>query len=361
MRHSNREDQMMNDTEKIQAAKFQSRASLLLWVICFGIFLLSDLVARNTAVEDWFRSRELVFRERTNSIFPNTGFFSDYEDCLLLDELNGADYSRGGVYFIGSSNMKWGVMPWELPNTVRTIIHNYAIGSTNHTLQYQLIRYLVDHTGWLEAGGEKTHVIFGICYRSAVSKDEFFGSLWLRHGFYSYDLHDGIVPAGKCSFVVNYAVERERCAGFLRTVAREIKRGLKPGAPAREKHDQQAYRQRLVESIEATDWQTVMSSEIEQLGDMIHYLKLRGVGCTVILLPRISWTDELPYPQVYYQGVEKVCEEEGVEFIDDSHLFRDEYFVDSSHLTVTGLRQQNKILMEIALGKLHEMNAVKEP
>ncbi|MCG3195889.1 MAG: hypothetical protein GHCLOJNM_00358 [bacterium] len=330
------------------AHRFQVGVSLLLLVAVCATFALVDLLAQDRTLEAWFRDRELEFREQANLVFPNNGYFVDFEDRMLLDELPHADYSHGGTYFFGSSNLKWGLMTWTLPEEQRRLVHNYGIGATNHTTQFQFIRYLVDHEGWLAAGGEKTHAVLAVCYRSAVEKGDFFPSLWTRHGFYSYNQERGITPRGIPRVLRNYRIDRERCAGFLSLAAKSAWWALWGREARAAPRDTTVYRARLVETIESTDWRKVMDQEVAELGRMLDYLRERGVRVSVALLPRVSWTHELPYPARYLEGVTRICRARSTPLLDLSALLPDEEFVDSSHVNLTGLRKQHSALMSFA-------------
>lgn len=100
--------------------------------------------------------------------------------------------------------------------------------------------------------------------------------------------------------------------------------------------------------IESTDWPVVMDREIRELGRLIGYLRERNVTTTVVLLPRVGWTDDLPYPAQYEEGVKALCDSESVELVDLSHLIPDDLFVDSSHVNLAGLRKQHSALAAIA-------------
>ncbi len=335
-------------TGRTAVLHFQIGVSLLLLAAVCGTSLAVDLLARNRMLEGWFRDRELEFREQANLVFPNNGYFVDFEDRLLLDELPRADYSRGGTYFFGSSNLKWGLMTWTLPEEQRRVVHNYGIGATNHTTQFQFIRHLVEHEGWLAAGGEKTHVVLAVCYRSAVEKGDFFASLWTRHDLYSYDRERGITPRGIPKTLRTYRIERERCAGFLALATKSLGWMLRGREARVAPRDTTVYRARLVESIESTDWRKVMDQEIAELGRSLDYLRERGVRVSVALLPRVSWTHELPYPARYFEGVTEACRIRSVPLHDLSALLPEEVYVDSSHVNLAGLRKQHGALMSLA-------------
>ena len=70
----------------------------------------------------------------------------------MLDILPAVDYSRGGVYFLGSSNMKWGSQPWALSGDELIRVHNFGLGGSSQLGILELVKFLVDREGMLRAG-----------------------------------------------------------------------------------------------------------------------------------------------------------------------------------------------------------------
>ena len=68
--------------------------------------LALDLVARSEALSAWTENRQLRIARETKLTYSQFGYFIDPEDHLLLEN-SSADYSKGGVYLIGTSIIKF--------------------------------------------------------------------------------------------------------------------------------------------------------------------------------------------------------------------------------------------------------------
>src|SRR5262249_47943863 len=145
------------------ARGYQAITSLALLTMLFATILVIDLLARNRGLEKSLMSLSSGFAKKTNTVFSNTGNFIDFEERVLLDEIPQADYSQGGVYFFGSSPMKWAFTTWDLPAEEKRYIGNYGMGASSHTDQLQLIQHLIEQRGFLRAG-ERNLVILGVTY-----------------------------------------------------------------------------------------------------------------------------------------------------------------------------------------------------
>ena len=83
-------------------ARTQTAVCLLLaFAICVGCGLV-DMAARFDAINDWFLARQLAKWQATNSKYQYNRGYIDYEGRLFYGEIPTADYSKGGVYFVGS-------------------------------------------------------------------------------------------------------------------------------------------------------------------------------------------------------------------------------------------------------------------
>jgi hypothetical protein len=114
---------------------------------------------------------------------------SKFEDGTILDEPPTADYSKGGVVFVGSSNMKWAVKLRDLPPVEGGLLHNYGLGAANHADESNLLRFLAAKEGLSRSGPGKTQVILGVSYHTVAHEDTpdpFVLNLWRRHGLYDY-------------------------------------------------------------------------------------------------------------------------------------------------------------------------------
>jgi len=296
---------------------------------------------------------EMVACDKVDGLWKNAGYYADFEDRMLLEELPAATRSSdGSTCFIGSSSMKWGTMLWTLPPEKRARFHNFAFGATSHAEQFAFVRYLVEQEGLLGSAPQKTHIVVGICYRSACISDKrnggFFQSTLARHGFWNWTGEVEAVPMADATQWLRR--EEVRCRGFLDFARKRLPHWLR-GRPTRpwKRKDKSAeyWEAKLHDSIAQSteDWRRDMPLQVEELGKMIAYLHERGVRVTVVRLPRPSWAAELRYPAAYADELRR----QGIIFIDKSDAIADDgLFRDSSHTTFTGLEALHELLMEIA-------------
>src|SRR3974390_911530 len=76
--------------------------------------LCIDLLSRSSRVQEFTERAELARFKGGVGLFKNEGGFIEFEDRVLLDEIPNTDFSRGGIFFFGTSTMKWGLKTWEL-------------------------------------------------------------------------------------------------------------------------------------------------------------------------------------------------------------------------------------------------------
>jgi len=148
--------------------KIGSQIAFLMFSIVGGTCLILAGMANSQPIRDWIRNAawEQANWKKGIPLFCFNDHFLDSEDRLLHEELPSADFSRGGVYFLGASSVTWALKLWDLPLECRPLIRNFSMIGTNHADQYDLVRFLVEQKGLLEAGGEKTLMIFGVSYHS---------------------------------------------------------------------------------------------------------------------------------------------------------------------------------------------------
>jgi len=144
----------------------------------------------------------------------NPSHFLDSGDLLLLDELPHIDCSRGGVYFVGSSNLRMALKDWDRSPQEKALVHNLGVPGTNHLFNFQTLRYLVENEGLLRAGGEKTLIVFGVSYHCVgheYDKTCYFATLLGRHGLYSCHTASRTVCATKvCRLSIGSGLSRRR-------------------------------------------------------------------------------------------------------------------------------------------------------
>jgi hypothetical protein len=311
------------------------------------------------SVQAWDLQRFSESKER----LMDRGLRFDFEDRLILEDIPRLRRSKGGVYFFGSSTMKWATRLWELPPDLRDRIANYGIGATNHEMQFQFIRLLVEHEGFLDAGPEKVHVVLGLYWSMALdwNPEGFFAPLWRRHGLYTYDRSIGIQPNDGNEIVRTYLRERGRCSGFLggmfnraaRFIATSAGIPLSETENIRDPAQVSAWAKRLAGT---DDRQGTLTRQMSQLADLVAYLRDRGVGVSIVLLPQRRAFDALALPDAYHKAIVEFCENRHLHLVDLSHLLNEDEFADMDHSNDAGLMKSHRMLMILAMDRLGEMD-----
>jgi hypothetical protein len=278
-----------NEAREFVVRRSQAICTLGLLAVLLGTCMVTDLLARNRGLERWLMARSSVFAERNGTLFSYTGNFIDSEERLLLDELPQADYSRGGVYFFGTSNMKWAFQTWDLPVEQRRSIGNYGIGASSHTTELRFIRYLIGHRGFLASGHDL--VIFGVSFHLGWQEPStgVFGSLLRRRGLYTITPDDRIAPVPMLTVERWLRIEKARSSGFIWNLGRLAKGWVETfrGSPRPLLHDAAKYRQQWREFMGA-QWQEHMDTEMERFRDAILLLRSHQTQVKVMLLPQGS-------------------------------------------------------------------------
>jgi hypothetical protein len=334
--------------------RFQLSVGLALLAAVVLTCLAIDLLSRSSRITQFTESGELARFKSGGGLFMNRGGFVDFEDRVLLDEIPNADFSRGGVYFFGTSTMKWGLKTWELDSAERALVHNFGIGASNHRFVAQFIRYLVEYEGLFKAGGGNVHVVLG-CFWSMGKEwpTGFFTQLWGRYKLFQYDERRGIRPADLGAVRRTWRVEQARLAGFVSANAWRVARYVASGAGMRMSADRERQigeteiRQRAIETASVADWEKELKTQLAELRALLHYLHERGVTVTVVLLPTRADYDDLPLPQRYSAGLRTVAAENQVQFADLSRLLGNDEFVDVNHANYPGLEKLHRALISL--------------
>jgi hypothetical protein len=327
--------------------RYQMWASLALLAILAGTVLTIDLLARNRGLERRLMAISTQLARKNEILFSNTGNFIDFEDRVLLDAMPNADYSHGGVYFFGTSNMKWAFTTWDLPADQKRFIGNYGIGASSHSTQLMLIRYLIEKRNFL-AAGDRNLVVLGVSFHLARPDPStgFFASLLHRHGLYVLTADHRIAPVPMTVVESWLRIEKARSGGFIWNVGRLVKNWATAlaGMPRHPTHDGERYRQNWREFM-GTNWQQDMDTEVSRLKETILLLRSYHARVKVILLPQGTWMDELPFKARYEALIRAVCAATSTPLIDFSRSMPDEAFVDSNHLTVDGQEKFRGLVM----------------
>ena len=338
-------------------------------VIAVGLLLTVGLTcavvswaSRSPTIGGWTEQRELQTFKSGGGIYLNRGSFVDFEDRLLLDEIPATNFGLGGVYFFGTSTTKWALMTWELPDADRALVHNFAIGASNHRHTAQLVQHLIAHHGLLSPGGSRVQVVIG-CFWSMGKEwpDGFFSRLWSRYGLYQYDESTGVQPLALPSLQRQWIVERARLAGFVSNSARRAVRaavsgiGIRTSADAVTRIAPTDIRRAAFQSAAVPNWEVQLNVQMAELRRMTADLRRSGVQVTLVHLPTREVYDETPFPVRYASDLRALAHQEGLELVDLSRLLREDEFADVNHANYAGLQKLNGALMRIARPHLNAL------
>ena len=331
--------------------------TVLLVIVVTGAAV--GLGAHNEKLGHWLQERETSSCQRDDRLIPYTLGFVDAGDRLLLGDLPQLDTSKGGVYVLGSSTAIYCLEDWNLPPDQARLIHNFGIYSVNPTQILQFARYLIDRQSLLTAGGEKSLVFIGLAVTDMVEDNQdvtvggarYLPACLKRSGLYDYDPIAGIsvVPLSPPARLITY--EKARSRSFLLRCLSGAE-----GAHARRSIDRAQFRKEITTRL-GSDWEPVMSRQLPQLGALLDYLQSRHVRVVPFLVPTGSWTQGLTARDQFVSGVRALCEVKSLEFLDFSHLLKDDDFSDPLHPAADGTRKVHDVLMKIAMSHLHRTGA----
>ncbi len=348
----------------VSVRRVQLYAAIGLLMITAATAVTMDLTARNGRLAAWADRKEKEFAGKSKLAFTCDGYFIDDNDRLLNEDLPSADYSKGGVYLMGSSTVRAATKFWELPPDQRNLIHNYGISQSDYTCQFLLLRHLIDHTGLLRAGGDKTLVIFAGSYHNLSRRYDpngYFVSLWQRHGLYQCSREEGIRPVPVNPFWRYLHFERNRIAGCLNrleeVVYLQVRLRVHREEELQKKLDpheaNQLWRERM-----GSDWKEKIDEGIEEFGRAADYLRGRDVQVLVILLPVGSSEDNLPFERTYITEMTAVCAAKQIPLCDWSRKLSEEDLQDTSHANVFGADKLQPAILDIAVPFLRSTHAL---
>ena len=109
-----------------------TQASLLILgaviITCTSLLLL----AHDARYESWSRRYRWEELKRTKRMFTGRTHIVDDADQVVNEEIPSTDCSRGGIYFLGTSNLQWGLKIWDLPASQARYFHNFAFNASGH-------------------------------------------------------------------------------------------------------------------------------------------------------------------------------------------------------------------------------------
>jgi hypothetical protein len=222
------------------------------------------------------------------------------------------------------------------------------------------MRYLIEDTDFLAAGGEKTLIVFGADYRmthhaerDAKGPSNQFAGYLARHGFYSI-LPDGSIRRRSRGAVVETLVlERTKITGLLKELVNIVYTTFK----STRVQNPDLYRRQWQE-VMGPRWSETINAEVGVFSRLLEYLQSHKVKVVVIAMPQPSWDSALPFQQTYLEQVRAVCEAAGVTIHDFRKLIPDEEYADSVHLTTTGIEEFQRAVMGICIDHLRASAAV---
>ena len=316
-------------------------------LVCGGICAAVDQAAHSQRVFKWLEDRALADSRKQGQPFVRTGNFRDYFDTLMLDELPGADYSRGGVYFFGSSNVLYCADFADLPPDQVRLIHNYAFPGADPGEILQFIRYLVERRGFLAAGAEKTCAVVCLGQDDMVQSTPeeqgaggFFPAYLKSSSFYQYDPVDGIRDAPLTSWNYFAKLRRARWRGLMQRLGRSLE-----GAPRRQ-IDMKALREQAERAKTSASYKPLELAELERL---MVYLKSRNVDVRFLFMPMGSWNDGTPVHEAFISKTSAICAAKGIPVIDLGQLLSDDQFMDFHHANLEGAQKVKNVLVDVAL------------
>jgi hypothetical protein len=280
--------------------------------------------------------------------FFNGGYIDDGDE-VLVGQIPEADYSHGGVYFIGASETKMSIMPYILPPEQRALIHNYSLGDLRHIDVLHFVRLLVEEQGLLSAGGSKTTIFLGMSSMMGRPRDwnrhdtHYVPDLFERHGFYTFDVDEGIHQVEMNPVERFLRRERIYASRFLNTLTATKSRVSIP--TPEDHHEFMAYQM-------DEGWREEMERQAVHLGETIDYLRARDVRVIILFPPIQSWQDAMPYQRRYRQILQPVLEQRKVEIADFSDLLPDSEFGDSVHARYSGQIKMHEAYSKLARAAL---------
>jgi hypothetical protein len=345
--------------------RWQSSLSLLFLAAIMLTYVVISLLAHSKPIENISLTLQTNQWRRSNEVYAYHPLALDAEDYLLLCELPYADFSRGGVCFIGSSTMEHSVMTWTLPPQQAAYIHNYAISSATYKEQFQWVRFLVKDRGLASAGPGKMRVILGLSYLDTRAKlpglmDEFFvPDLFHRHGLYQYDADRGISDIPMSRLRRTIILEKMRDCDFLQQFGGDLMQRVlshvKRPTFSPPESDQSAADHQMQIMGGFGRWRVTMDYQTGQLSEMIDYLRQHQIEISAVILPLKNWNRLDPFAEAFHQSVVSICTTKEVPLLDVSHDFSDQYFADETHLNYSGQQQLSPQLLTMAQEHLRQI------
>lgn len=310
----------------------------------------NDLILLHARTAEW---------KRTNGMYRDCRFYENPEERLLNEVLPQADYSKGGVYLIGASTMQTSVALWGLPLPERKLVHNYSIGGSTYTQQFHFIRYLVDQERLLRAGGDKNCVIIGLFFvagehRETVNPHSMFQSFFIKNGMYTYDFEYGIKRATMSPLRRRFEIQQIRNQAFYTWAFRVALGGYGLDyLRLMNRQPSDAIRNYWLNRL-GPNWKMGLDFEIEQLGELLDYLRSHNVVVKAVYLPQGSWFRDYPPAEYHRTRVFEMLSVKSVPFTDLADQVSDDQWVDSVHFGYKGVQTVEPAILKLARDHLSQ-------
>jgi hypothetical protein len=330
----------------------QTVLSLCLVAAIAATYAAVALAARSERFAAHILARQEDRWKRTNGLYQEHVGYLDAEDKLLLHALPDADYSRGGLYLLGSSTMQHAAIPWQWPSAMNA--HLWAIKSANFNEQFQFVRFLTESEGWLAAGGDKTTVVLGLSHLDARMKlpglvdADFVPALFKRHDLYEYSPEAGMSRLSLPGPVRAWRLERLRDYEFLKSTWNEY---IMPNADVHRRRaggpgEDAAARGFLAKQLGGENWESAQQTQLADLSAMIDYLQSHQVRVAALLLPVMTWNDDQPFAAAFGRRVHELCQAKNVPLFDLARAVPNDEFFDDTHLAYRGQKRIDPLILE---------------
>ncbi|HSV13440.1 MAG TPA: hypothetical protein VLI90_04230 [Tepidisphaeraceae bacterium] len=340
------------DADDRRAARGHVRLALIVLALLAGIFVSADVCERH---DQWLLHRRLVQWRLTNGSYFDGRYFDNPEERLLYHSLPSHDFSRGGVWFFGSSPTQQAVLPWEFPADIRPRVENFSMAGANHNNERRFMRCLIDHHGLLAAGGDKSLVVIELLFGSACHDrtpvQQYMQDVWdgyfTRYGMYYFGADGEILPTEMTPLECTFKSQSLRSHVFLSWLLRHENNWLKPPEHAITSEILRYWSDRF-----GPNWEAGMDAEIAELSAAIDYLQARHANVAGLYFPQRQWARDYRPAIRYRQRVMALMAAKSVQVIDLRDSFDESEFADSVHLNYVGSMKLQPRLIELAQRQL---------
>ena len=348
-------------------ARNQAFAALFSLAAMASVCLALGFAVRSKALLQRLDLKKEDSCRQTRGLLSHSQWFQTPDEPWIYDLPPKPDFSKGGVVFIGPSEVEYSTAFWKLRPELQELVHNFGVEAATPACESLLLRYLIENRGLVRAGGEKTLVVFGATYQPLhyeQAVNPFWIDCWTRYGFYEVDPEAGIRPASLNPISRFIRLEEMLQAGCLKQLtdafAEKARRWRHRGSEPIRRLDPAGYIA-LRRSQMGPNWRAKIQNAMPAVANNIESLRARGVEVRVVLMPQSSWESQLPYSGEYYKDLRSLCEMKHVPLSDWSKMLEDDDFADTlSHPNIYGMEKIQTALLDLAVPFLESTHALRE-